>query len=88
MVGNLQLFEPLRRQLRGFAGGGERWLADIAAAALQFDTPLTLPRPAAKTQDARLDLKRGGIFPIVHGIRTLALREGLEPAGPWHGSRR
>ncbi|PYA95890.1 putative nucleotidyltransferase substrate binding domain-containing protein, partial [Pseudomonas aeruginosa] len=34
-----------------------------------------------KTQDARLDLKRGGIFPIVHGIRTLALREGLETRG-------
>lgn len=33
VAGNLQLFEPLRRQLRGFADGGERWLADIAAAA-------------------------------------------------------
>ncbi len=87
VAGNLQLFEPLRRQLRGFADGGERWLADIAAAALQFDTPLTF-LGQLKTQDARLDLKRGGIFPIVHGIRTLALREGLRPAGPWHGSRR
>ncbi|HBP4904778.1 TPA: cyclic nucleotide-binding/CBS domain-containing protein [Pseudomonas aeruginosa] len=80
VAGNLQLFEPLRRQLRGFADGGERWLADIAAAALQFDTPLTF-LGQLKTQDARLDLKRGGIFPIVHGIRTLALREGLETRG-------
>lgn len=62
VAGNLQLFEPLRRQLRGFADGGERWLADIAAAALQFDTPLTF-LGQLKTQDARLDLKRGGIFP-------------------------
>ncbi|WP_213952534.1 putative nucleotidyltransferase substrate binding domain-containing protein, partial [Escherichia coli] len=46
-------------------------MADIAAAALQFDTPLTF-LGQLKTQDARLDLKRGGIFPIVHGIRTLA----------------
>lgn len=63
-----------------FADGGERWLVDIAAAALQFDTPLTF-LGQLKTQDARLDLKRGGIFPIVHGIRTLALREGLETRG-------
>ena len=45
-----------------------------------FDTPLTF-LGQLKTQDARLDLKRGGIFPIVHGIRTLALREGLETRG-------
>ena len=62
-----------RRRRRALAGG-------YAAAALQFDTPLTF-LGQLKTQDARLDLKRGGIFPIVHGIRTLALREGLETRG-------
>lgn len=80
VAGNPQLFEPLRRELRAFVDGGERWLADVAAAALQFDTPLTF-LGQLKVQDARLDLKRGGIFPIVHGIRTLALREGLEVRG-------
>ncbi|MGZ3002695.1 putative nucleotidyltransferase substrate binding domain-containing protein, partial [Pseudomonas aeruginosa] len=62
-AGNLQLVEPLRRQLRGFAAGGERWLADLAAAALPFAAPLPF-LGQLKTQDARLDLTRGGIFPL------------------------
>lgn len=62
-----------RRRRRALAGG-------YRGGGLQFDTPLTF-LGQLKTQDARLDLKRGGIFPIVHGIRTLALREGLETRG-------
>ena len=49
-------------------------------AALQFDTPLTF-LGQLKTREEHLDIKRGGIFPIVHGCRVLALREGLEARG-------
>ncbi|MBO3274398.1 DUF294 nucleotidyltransferase-like domain-containing protein [Pseudomonas schmalbachii] len=80
VAGNRQLFEPLRQGLTDFAVDGERWLGGIAAAALQFDTPLTF-LGQLKTSDAHLDVKRGGIFPIVHGSRALALREGLEVRG-------
>ncbi|MDO4232168.1 MAG: DUF294 nucleotidyltransferase-like domain-containing protein [Lautropia sp.] len=31
--------------------------------------------------DARLNLKKAGIFPLVHGIRSLALAEGIEATG-------
>jgi len=27
--------------------------------------------------DGRADLKRGGVFPLVHGLRTLALKHGV-----------
>ncbi|MGV8584439.1 putative nucleotidyltransferase substrate binding domain-containing protein, partial [Pseudomonas aeruginosa] len=55
-------------------------LAHISSSFLLFDTPLTF-LCHLKPQDSRFYLKRGGIFPIVHGIRTLALREGLETRG-------
>ncbi|AGI25341.1 hypothetical protein H681_17365 [Pseudomonas sp. ATCC 13867] len=80
VAGNLRLFEGLRGSLNALAGDDSRWLSDLALPALQFDTPLTF-LGQLKTQDARLDIKRGGIFPIVHGARSLALREGLEERG-------
>ncbi len=80
VAGNLQLFEPLRRQLArfrrrrralagGYRGGGPaiRYAADLPRPA---ENPGRPPR-----SQARRDL------PIVHGIRTLALREGLETRG-------
>nr|WP_294979094.1 DUF294 nucleotidyltransferase-like domain-containing protein [uncultured Pseudomonas sp.] len=80
VAGNLRLFEGLRGSLNTLAGDDSRWLSDLALPALQFDTPLTF-LGQLKTQDACLDIKRGGIFPIVHGARSLALREGLEERG-------
>lgn len=80
VAGNQQLFEGLRESLNGLAGDDSRWLSDLALPALQFDTPLTF-LGQLKTHDAHLDIKRGGIFPIVHGARALALREGLEERG-------
>lgn len=80
VAGNLQLFEGLRESLGELAGDNIRWLSDLALPALQFDTPLTF-LGQLKTHDAHLDIKRGGIFPIVHGVRALALREGLAERG-------
>lgn len=80
VAGNRQLYEGLRQGLLRFAQEGERWLPDMAAAALQFDTPLTI-LGNLKTREEHLDIKRGGIFPLVHGCRVLALREGLEERG-------
>ncbi|KAF1052411.1 MAG: hypothetical protein GAK43_01944 [Stenotrophomonas maltophilia] len=80
VAGNQQLYEPLRESLHQVARDSERRLSDMAQAALQFDTPLTL-LGQLKTRDEHLDLKRGGLFPIVHGCRTLALREALEARG-------
>ncbi len=37
----------------------------------------TSSRPREGDGDA-LDLKKGGIFPIVHGVRSLAIEQGLE----------
>ncbi|MBI3145004.1 MAG: cyclic nucleotide-binding/CBS domain-containing protein [Pseudogulbenkiania sp.] len=53
----------------------------FARAIEQFDTPLGLFAQLLtqeKDGKAMLDLKKGGIFPIVHGARSLALEYGLK----------
>lgn len=80
VAGNEHWFMAVQAQLSVWSGSGERWLSDMALAALQFDTPLTL-FGGLKTSGERLDIKRGGLFPIVHGTRILALRDGLMVRG-------
>ena len=50
-------------------------LAHIAKAVLNFETPLSVFSGFVleKEQQNRLDLKKGGLFALVHGIRTLCL---------------
>ena len=75
VAGNAGLFAPLDAQLQAL-GGDERLLHAMARAVVQFETPLSLfgqLRPG----EHGLDIKRGGIFPIVHGLRCLALKHGI-----------
>jgi len=78
VAGNPTLLVPLRRQLFEQVRGRELLLAQFAQSALRFATPLTLFGNLKEGSDG-LDLKRGGIFPIVHGVRALALEAGIEP---------
>ncbi len=75
VAGNPALFAPLDAQLLAL-GGDDRLLHSMAAAVLQFENPLTF-FGQLRHGDRGLDLKRGGIFPIVHGLRCLALRHGI-----------
>lgn len=56
------------------------FLSRFALPVLQFDVPLNflsrLVVDAGSDRD-RLDIKKGGIFPLVHGLRSMALRAGL-----------
>lgn len=56
------------------------FLSRFALPVLQFDIPLNflsrLVVDAGSDRD-RLDIKKGGIFPLVHGLRSMALRAGL-----------
>ena len=51
-------------------------LAHIAKAVLNFETPLSLFSGFVleKEHNNKLDLKKGGVFALVHGIRTLSLQ--------------
>ena len=61
------LFEKLHDQ--------DVFMAYFAKATLAFDTPTTVANFMTKTHN--IDIKKTGVFPIVQGIRSLALREKI-----------
>ena len=75
VAGNAALFQPLEAQLLAL-GGDEHLLHTMARAVLRFDAPLSL-FGRLRPDERGLDLKRGGVFPIVHGLRCLALKHGI-----------
>lgn len=70
--GNLSLLERVRQTLFEHCASDDLLLSYFARAALRFSTPLTLFGSLKKPQHG-IDIKKGGIFPIVHGVRTMAL---------------
>lgn len=77
VAGDAALLEPLRARLFALAADGVA-LRAFAQVAVDFQAPLTL-FGGLKGDARRFDLKRGGIFPIVHGLRALALELRLAP---------
>jgi CBS domain-containing protein len=51
------------------------FFSHFAKAAVEFDTPLTFFGNLKERDE--LDIKKGGIFPIVHGVRTFALEQRI-----------
>ena len=75
IAGNAALFAPVKDDLMAL-GEDEILLHHLAAATLEFDTPLTF-FGRVRHDGAGTDIKKGGIFPVVHGLRCLALRHGI-----------
>ncbi|PSJ44767.1 cyclic nucleotide-binding protein [Zobellella endophytica] len=80
IAGRESLVRQLQRQLLEAVQGRELLLSEFAAQALRFHTPLTFFGDI-KHSEQGLDIKRGGIFPIVQGVRALALEQGLTDTG-------
>lgn len=77
VAGNKAMLEPIKRHLSGLMAGKEVVLTEFTRPALNFSIPLTLFGNVKSSKEG-VDLKQGGIFPIVHGIRALALEYELE----------
>lgn len=77
VAGNPALLERVRDELFERCSRDEILLSYFARAALRFSTPLTLFGSLKKPQHG-VDIKKGGIFPIVHGVRTLALERRIK----------
>lgn len=75
VAGDRQLVQPLHEDLMAL-GRDEGLMREMGLATFQFDTPLTLFGRVRDGGDGT-DIKKGGIFPLVHGLRTLALRHGV-----------
>ena len=76
IMGDRPLLAPLARHLRERLADRPDLLAEMARAAVAFHTPLTLFGRLEQAPEG-LDLKRGGLFPLVHGLRVLALEAGV-----------
>lgn len=76
IAGNLALFAPVKASLMAL-GHDEILMHHLAAATLNFNTPLTF-FGRVRGDAHGTDLKKGAIFPVVHGLRCLALRHGIE----------
>ncbi len=79
VAGDAQLLTTAKTALIDMIRGEQVYLAHFARAVDAFATPIGLFNNLVTSEgkgDA-LDLKKGGIFPIVHGIRSLAIEHGL-----------
>lgn len=82
VAGDVDLLAEARAYLRRIIGDSAVFYARFASAIEQFSAGeggwwrrLTGLRAA---EPAQIDLKKQGLFPIVHGVRTLALQYGID----------
>ncbi len=81
VAGEADLVHEAKHALFDLARGNSAFHAHFARAIDSFVTPLGLFHNLVVGKGERrdaLDLKKGGIFPIVHGVRSLALEKELE----------
>ncbi len=75
LAGNAAMFKVARNAFLRSIKNNDIFFSHFAKAALNFDTPLTF---FGNLKDkGMLDIKKGGIFPIVHGVRTMALEHRI-----------
>jgi CBS domain-containing protein len=82
-AGDADLMREAKQELIETMRGEPVRLARFARAVEAFPTPIGLFNNlvTSKEQGNALDLKTGGIFPIVHGVRSLSLEKGLTETG-------
>lgn len=79
VLGNTSLMYELKAHLYQWLDSNTSYMAHFALALEQFPTPLTLfSRLITQGEKHQLDLKKGGIFPITHGLRSLALEAQID----------
>ena len=82
-AGDSDLLRAAKQDLIDLMHGERVHLARFASAIDAFPTPIGFFNNlvTSKAEGDALDLKKGGIFPIVHGVRALALEKGLHETG-------
>jgi len=78
VCGNADLLYDLRRYIfEGINTSDDIYMAYFAKLSLLFETPVGI-WSSLLHKDRHVDIKKAGIFPIVQGVRSLALRYGIE----------
>ncbi|GAB2879280.1 putative nucleotidyltransferase substrate binding domain-containing protein [Uliginosibacterium flavum] len=78
VAGKSALLETV--QLQNLPELDAAFLSRFALPVMQFDVPLNLFSRLvldAGAQRDRLDIKKGGIFPLVHGVRSMSVKAGI-----------
>jgi CBS domain-containing protein len=81
VAGDPAVLERLRRHLFESISNAGGFLSHFARPILQFDTPLGFFHQILLGHGehaGEIDVKKGGLFPIVHGVRALALERRIE----------
>lgn len=76
VAGDASMLHTLKALIFDEVKDRSSFMANFAKAALSFETPIGLFTNLI-ANDNRIDIKKGGIFPIVQGIRSLALENGV-----------
>ena len=83
VCGDGRLLEDVRRGLMALAGGNDAMLSRFASAIDSFGgrTGWWNRLLNLSEADQQLNLKKEGLFPLVHGVRSLALAHQVTPTG-------
>ena len=73
VAGNRKIFDDLSHWAHDHMRGNDIFLAHFARPVMNFAVPLTLFGNVRSDAEG-LDIKKGGVFPLVHGVRSLALK--------------
>lgn len=80
ILGEANLLTELKQTLFKWVAANQHFLPHFAKPVLMFDAPINFFGHWVKDKpsgQAQIDIKKTGIFPIVHGVRCLALKHGI-----------
>lgn len=81
VTGDASLLNELKQSLATHIKDDHGFFANFAKPVLMFETPLSFLSNFVTEKEGHkgeLDLKKGAIFPLVHGIRALAMEKGID----------
>ncbi len=77
VAGDKTMLERLKKAMVDFTRGQDAFMANFAKAAIAFETPIGMFTNLIANNN-KIDVKKGGLFPIVQGVRSLALQYAIE----------
>jgi len=78
VAGDALMLHKLKEEVFEHVEEQSPFLANFAKAATAFETPIGIFTTLI-SENNKIDVKKGGIFPIVQGVRALALEHKIEP---------
>jgi CBS domain-containing protein len=78
VCGDEELLTDVKSYFFEIIKSNQKFLIAFANSALMFETPLNIFTNFVVDDKKRLDIKKGGIFAIVQGVRALALEHNIE----------